>query len=127
MERFEEEMENAKEQLVLPPASENEVSPLLRVMLWHEHLGPFLEDNRPETPSDSSSPSPSDHSSHISSATVYSRKKIDSLRSIISLPRPLQKRIPLRLVTFSYLSKVKKEFKKCEPRAKRLLMQYPPT
>ena len=56
---------------------------------------------------------------------MYRRENIASLRSIVALPKRLCKRIPLRLVTFSYLSKVKSEFKLCEPRAKRMLTGYP--
>ena len=77
MERFQEVM-STQEQQVLPPASENEVTPLLRVMLWHEHLGPFLVDNQSE-PSDNGSSSESDHNTNMASAPVYTQKKINSL------------------------------------------------
>jgi hypothetical protein len=132
--RFEDEMEAVSKRQILPPRSENEISPLLRVMLWHEHLEPFLIDS--EASSSSSSPPPSGSSSSSSSddgslpddnGPMYSREKVDSLRSVIALPRRLRERIPLRLVTFAYLSKVKHEFKLCDPRIKRMLTEYPST
>ena len=123
LEQFEEKLERAQEQHVLPPSSENEVNPLLRVMLWHEHLGPFLGDHQTSSSDTSSS---SQHGPQIAEPSPkYLRKNIASLRSIIALPRRLSERIPLRLVTFSYLSNVKSEFKLCEPRAKRMLTEYP--
>jgi hypothetical protein len=123
LERFEEKLERAQEQQVLPPSSENEITPLLRVMLWHEHLGPFLVDDQT---SSSDTSSGSQHSLQIAEPSpMYLHEKITSLRSFIALPKRLSKRIPLRTVTFSYLSNIKNEFKLCEPRAKRMLTEYP--
>jgi hypothetical protein len=123
--RFEDKMEAALKQQVLPPRSENEISPLLRVMLWHEHLEPFLIDS--QASSSLSSSSSDDGSLPDDDGPMYSRGKVDSLRSVIALPRRLRERMPLRLVTFAYLSKVKREFKLCDPRIKRMLTEYPPT
>jgi len=151
VERFEEEMEAALRGQILPPRSENEVSPLLKGMLWHEHLEPFLidsqaapsEDGSPPPsedvsppPSEDGSPPPSEDGSPPPSkdgslpdddGPMYAREKVQSLRSVIALPRRLRERIPLRLVTFAYLSKVKCEFKLCDPRVKRMFTEYPST
>jgi hypothetical protein len=124
MERFEGEMEKAQERQVLPPKSENEITPLLKVMLWHEHLGPFLIDQTSSSDTASDDGSPSNRNTNPASP-MYLRENIAALRSIVALPKRLCDRIPLRLVTFSYLSKVKREFKLCEPRAKRMLTEYP--
>jgi hypothetical protein len=125
IERFEGEMEKAQERQVLPPESENEITPLLKVMLWHEHLGPFLIDQK--SPSDTSSDDgfPPSGGNTKPASPIYLRENIAALRSIVALPKRLCDRIPLRLITFSYLSKVKREFKLCEPRAKRMLTEYP--
>lgn len=34
------------DKVVIPPIAENEVPALLRVTLWHEHLGPFITDKK---------------------------------------------------------------------------------
>lgn len=120
-------MEAALKQQVLPPRSENEISPLLRVMLWHEHLEPFLMDSQASSSSSSSSSESDNGSLPDDDGPMYSRGKVDSLRSVIALLRRLHERIPLRLVMFAYLSKVKCEFKICDPRIKQMLTEYPPT
>jgi hypothetical protein len=112
MERFEKEMERAHEQQILPPQSEHDIPPLLKGMLWHEHLEPFLIDKSGNA------------NNHF---PMYAREKVESLRSVIALPKPLKERIPLRFVTFAYLSKIKREFKLCGPRLKRMLVEYPST
>ena len=112
METFEKEIEGANEQQIVPPQYEHDIPPLLKVMLWHEHLEPFLVDNLSNT---------------NDGLPMYTHKKVRSLLSVIALPRPLKERIPLKLVAFAYLSKVKREFKLSEPRLKRMLMEYPST
>ena len=96
-----------------------QITPLLKVMLWHEHLRPFLVDD--QTRSSDASSSSQDHLQITESSPMYLRENITSLRSIVALPKRLCNRIPLRLVTFSYLSTVKREFKLCGPQAKRML------
>ncbi len=125
--RFEEEMEAALRGQILPPRSENEVSPLLKGMLWHEHLEPFLIDSQAAPSEDGSPPPDDDGSLPDDDGPMYAHEKVHSLRSVIALPRRLRERIPLRLVTFAYLSKVKREFKLCDPRVKRMFTEYPST
>ena len=71
MERFEGEVERAQEQQVLPPSSENEITPLLRVMLWHEHLGPFLVVDQTSSSDTSSESSDSQHSPLSTESSIY--------------------------------------------------------
>jgi hypothetical protein len=117
-ERFGGEVESARDRQILPPKSENKITPLLKVMLWHEHLDPFLLD-------DQSSSDSSTTSDNNIAWCMYSCEKVRLLISVIALPKGLQKRIALRHVTFAYLSKIKHEFKACNPRLKCMLIEYP--
>jgi len=93
-------------------ASEREIPPLLKVMQWHQHLSPYLLDETDE----------SDVSPNLS---LFSKQKVQSLKSFVNQPNPRPLRQALREVVATYLLGIKRKGQGSEPRIRRMLQEYP--
>jgi len=94
-------------------ASEREIPPLLKVMQWHQHLSPYLLDEK-----DASDVSPTNLS-------LFSKQRVQSLKSFVDQPNPRPLRRALREVVATYLLGIKRKGQGSEPRIRRMLQEYP--
>lgn len=93
-------------------ASEREIPPLLKVMQWHQHLSSYLLD---ETDAPDVSPN----------LSLFSKQKVQSLKSFVDQPNSRRLRRALREIVASYLLGIKRKGQGSEPRIRRMLQEYP--
>jgi hypothetical protein len=93
-------------------ASEREILPLLKVMQWHQHLSPYLLDEM-----DAPDVSPN--------LSLFSKQKVQSLKSFVDQPNPRRLRRALCEIVASYLLGIKRKGQGSEHRIRRMLQEYP--
>jgi hypothetical protein len=107
------ELEKDCHEVVPYLASDREIPPLLKVMQWHQHLSPYLLDEK-----DASDVSPTNLS-------LFSKQKVQSLKSFVDQPNSRRVRRALREVVATYLLGIKRKGQGSEPRIRRMLQEYP--